>query len=350
MKVMVRRDSDPFRKYWWVLLAGFALAGAWICSPLLDSEGGSTEAAASTESGLRFTQAGLDPSSNPNGAPGSALDLSMEGTGGRHKPEGGAMTSSLYQAPEGAAPGAPLSESAPGAGPASDSLAASLKQVSEKTADPSGWGGQKARKGFTAPKANFGSLSGLGSAGGGGGSGARVGAFGASVANVGLATARGLSGSISNAAPAEVKGRMMGALKTASLSAMKAAGGGDADSAASAAGSFFDGSKAGGSIAGVGQSQGGSSGVYGSLEAAAANLKANRTDLDHFEIKTLPGKPVEKMDNGDEMKKQLMMVALSMVVMGVAGPMAGMIVMQAIPMVTTAINQKTAAEQAAGKS
>lgn len=331
-------------------MAVFAVSGAWICSPLL--EGGSySGSVASAGGGLSSASSSLDSAFNPNGAPGGVLDLSME------KPvtsglSAGAAASSLYQAPEGGAPGAPIVEGSPTAGAeASATLAAALKQVSEKKADPGGWGGQKPLKGFTPPKANFAPLSGLGAAGsGGGGSGARIGAFGAVLPNTGVATARGLSGSVSEAPMADARGRALGGLRNAAAAGRKIALLGEGDAAVADSRRFFDGShQAGGAITGGGAGDGGLGGAFGSLSAAPANLKANRTDLDHFEITPPPGKPAAPPDNTEEMKKQLMMVAVSMVVMGVAGPMAGMIVMQAIPMVTAAAQQKALQEKAAAE-
>lgn len=356
MTVKIRRNDDPFRKYWWAILAVFAVSGAWICAPLL--EGGSySGSVAQGAGGLGPASSSLDSAFNPNGAPGGVLDLSMEKPRASSGLSAGAAASSLYQAPEGGAPGAPIAEgsAAAGAETAAATLAAALKQVSEKKADPGGWGGQKPLKGFTPPKANFAPLSGLGGAGSSGGSsGARIGSFGTALPDTGVATARGLSGSVSEAPAADVGGRALGGLKSAA-EGKKLAFLGEGDAAVADSRRFFDGGgQGGGAISGGGASDGGLGGAFGSLNAAPANLKANRTDLDHFEITPPPAKPVQGPDQAEEMKKQLLMVAVSMVVMGVAGPMAGMIVMQAIPMMTAAAQQKAlqdkaAAELAAGR-
>ena len=95
---------------------------------------------------------GLDSLANPQGAPGSVIDLSMDGTGGYKKKSEGDAASSLYQAPEVAAPGAPIT-AIQSASP--NTLASALKDVSKK-ADAGGWGGAKVQKAFNAPKGNGG--------------------------------------------------------------------------------------------------------------------------------------------------------------------------------------------------
>ena len=124
MAITIRRDSDPFRKYWWVILLAFGLIGGWVCLPLIDYQSGS--GAPALESGLKSADQSLDAINNPNGAPGFATNLSMDSGAYAKKNLEGPVTSSLYQPPpEAAAAGAPLA--------ASDSnLANALKDVSKK--------------------------------------------------------------------------------------------------------------------------------------------------------------------------------------------------------------------------
>ena len=96
MNVKISRNNDPFRKYWWVVLVGFGLVGAWVCLPLMESGTGSVSGTA----GAKSAEQSLDSVNNPSGAPGSAVDLSMDGTGAyRKKGSEGPIASSLYQAP-----------------------------------------------------------------------------------------------------------------------------------------------------------------------------------------------------------------------------------------------------------
>lgn len=319
MKITVRRDNDPFKKYWWVLLICFGLAGAWIFQPLLSGTAPGYAGAGGGEASLTGEQS-LDSAHNPNGARGGVIDLSMEGTGGKRKADGSTMMSSLYQAPE-----SPEAQTAQAAAPAADrTYADALKSVSQKS-DPTGWGGAKVQKAFIAPKAAFGGLTGLGSGSGGssgsGGGYRSVNAFGAGVAKTGFASTRGLAADTSDKGADDKP--LLQALKSASQTAQLAARQQSLDSAAAMAGRTFDRSAAGGSIAGRG-SAAEAGGVYSNLDAAPINLKANDPNLDKFEIKEPPSKADRAMDTSDEMMKmQLAMMAIQMVAGGLGAPMIG---------------------------
>ena len=171
--VAIARGSDPFKKYWWVILLVFGAIGAWICLPLMGSATGSGSVSAQ-EGGLKSSDQSLDSIRNPNGAPGGAVDLSMGGSY-RKKASDGGMVSSLYQAPEEQAGSAGTSLT-PAAG---QSFADALKDISRKSASAasdktqaSGWG-EKAQKGFTPPKGNFGAMSGFSGSSGSGASRSR---------------------------------------------------------------------------------------------------------------------------------------------------------------------------------
>ena len=174
MAITIRRDNDPFKKYWWALLVLFGLGAAWVCLPALQS--GGLAAGGQGEEGLMKSSGAqsLDSRNNPSGAPGGAIDASMDGAGAYAKKRTDEpATSSLYQAMETAAPGAPLSALKPGASASAppSSLAAALKDVGNAAKKPGGWN-EKAQKGFTAPHSDFGGMSGLGSGGSSGGTSA----------------------------------------------------------------------------------------------------------------------------------------------------------------------------------
>ncbi len=178
-KVAVRPSDDPYKKYWWLIIVGFAFTGGWLSLPMMENSVGSTRVDTSAPAESMPTGEGsLDASDNPNGAPGSTLDLAMDIA--RPKKADGSTMSSLYQAPD---EPAPLVE-APAAGAAAPggTLASALKAAA--SSDASGWGGQKAQKGFTQPKLG-GSMPGLGGGGSSGSApsfsagGGRAGASGA---------------------------------------------------------------------------------------------------------------------------------------------------------------------------
>ena len=319
--ITIRRNNDPFKKYWWVLLAIFAVTAGWVCLPLFDTGTGST--AVSRDQGLKSAEQSLDGVSNQVGAPGSAVDLAMTGAYARKNSKGG-MTSSLYQAPPGAvAAGVPLTETG-------KDLANALKDIGKRSAsaahDESGWGGEKAQAGFTAPKANFGALSGLGSSGsgssaassgGGGGGHAGVSAFGTPTPKTGFATTQGLSGQ--NAAPAKAGSGTLKALQSAASISVNAANKGSLDAARSLSGQNFDGGGGAGSVAGAGASAAAlnaGGGVYGSLDAAPSNLKGNDPNLNKKDMPVPPAKPV---DTKQSMADQIKLMIVQALVTGICG-------------------------------
>ncbi len=322
MQITVRRDNDPFKKYWWVLLLSFGAVGAWLCSPLIGTTQGSVGVA--REQGLKSAEQSLDSLDNPSGAPGGPVELSMEGTY-RKKKQDGPISSALTLPPE-----AQTSE-APAAAPAasgSASLAAALKDVSRKK-DPTGWGGAKVQKAFHAPRASFGGLSGLGSSsGGGGGSGASVGAFGSPVARTGFTTTKGLGGGGDLAAAAE-KGRTMKALRAAQGQVSGKPSLGNVDAALSQGARTFDGSRGAGRVTGGGGGEGG--GLIASLDSVPQNLKENDPNLSKYEFTPPPSKKVESSDKDEKMKKLLLMAA-TMAIGGVVGGTAGTMIMMMGPM------------------
>ncbi|MBI5210330.1 MAG: hypothetical protein HY927_10200 [Elusimicrobia bacterium] len=337
--VRVSRDNDPFKKYWWVLLVGFGLIGLWVLFPLLGQTGSARVAmprqSAPEDQGLQS----LDSSLNPAGAPGSAVDLSMDGSGYKKKNFDEPVTSSLYQAP-GAAAGQPIaassqttasaSASAPAAGA---TLASALKDVSKN--DPKGWGGAKPQKGFNAPKGSFGGLSGVGAASGSSGASMSATPFNSPTAQVAFDTAQGI-GAEEGGAQSQDSRRYMRTLRAAQSKSILASKMKGTDSAKDAGGKVFDGNTNNKTtIAGAGQ---GTGGVFGKFDydSAPTNLKnaaekaASLDDdmmsklnkgLDDVKEKTF------EADNKDMMNQQMMQMMMMMAVSGVAGGGVGSMAM-----------------------
>lgn len=330
MSVSVGAADDPYKKYWWAILAGLVLTGAWLCLPIMETPVGSARVDTSKPAVDPNAESSLDSVENPNGAAGGALDLSMDGAGKRKSRSDEAIASMLYQAPPeagAAAAGAPL-----GAATGSASLAQQLKSVGAKKPDDSGWG-EKAQRGFAAPHlSGGGGLSGMGSASGGSSASASSGvsAFGASSAQIGLGSTRGLKDDGS----ADKMATGMQALRGAAQTSMAAAAAKSNDAARGGSGAMFDGSK--GQNAGIGGPAGGDNGAYSALDAAPTNLKINDPKLmDKKELKDPPAADVPTAAGGNDMAKQLAMMAATAVIggliPGVGGQMAmmmGMMMMQ----------------------
>ncbi|MBI5240658.1 MAG: hypothetical protein HY926_09310 [Elusimicrobia bacterium] len=310
--ISIKKNNDPFKRYWWVILLGFAGVGAWICMPLMDTPIGAGSVSARS---LKSSDQSLDAQHGM--APGSAYtDLSMDGAYGRKKDGSAEPASSLYQPPAeagsgAAAPGAPLTASA--------SFADALKAVSRKT-DASGWGGAAPQKGFTPPKGNFSALSGTG--GGASGSGANwsgsgpgMGAFGTKVAQTEMGKTRGLGAGGSDSGGGKPA---MSALKGSASMGQNALMSKSADAARGMAGANFDGSR-GGSAIGDGKAQG-LGGSYSGLDAVPGNLKANDPNANVNLQETVPAEYAAEAESSEEqMRKAIMMMVVSAVVSGVIG-------------------------------
>ena len=330
--------ADPYKRYWWAILGGFIVTGAWLCLPIMETPVGSVHVDASAKAGAADaagSEQSLDGADNPSGAAGGALDLSMDGAKRKSKSGDEDMTSMLYQAaPDAgaaAAAGKPLGDATAAS---AASLAQQLKDAGKKT-DASGWA-EKAQRGFTAPHLAGGSLSGAGSASGGSSSasaGGNSGAFGTRGADVGFGTAHGLQGggdsdgfkalkaSASAAASPNLKG---------SNEAMKAGGN-----------SAFDGSK--GKPAAIGMGSGAMAQAGAALDAAPANLKANDPKLDAKKLPDPPSVAPPTASGDAAMAKQMVMMLAMAVVGGMVGGMAGQMVM----MMGSQMIQQQQAQQAA---
>ncbi len=324
MGMNVKRNSDPFKKYWWVILVGFGVVALWVCAPVM--KGGTGGGTARRETGLQSSEESLDSINNPAGAPGSVIDLSMDGS--YAKKSKNEIKSDFYQAPdpEKAAPGKALSHGS------ASTLASALKRAAKK--DPSGWGGKKARRGFKSPKGNFGSLSGMGSGSSGGTSasysGGGTGAFGTRNANVGMTSTRGL-GAASAGAGKQSGPKFMRALKTTAKTQTAAAGMRSADGASAAGATSFDGTSQSNSSIGGGSSDGGR--VYGLLDDSAApiNLKPSNfeggqtyTPYDDDDDDDVPDvEDDDEVEDDEEMRNMIIKLIITTVVGGVVGGLVG---------------------------
>ena len=179
-----RKNANALGRYWWVLGLGVLVLGGgsmMLFGPTGEAPVAENRAGTTNEQNLES----LDAVQNPVGAPGGAIiNLSMEGSGSysRRPQNESTQASSLYQSAaaaaaangRGAAPGAAGGAAAGGDKAAGEraggtaSLGEALKNAG-KAGDGKGkgWGGDAARAGFTAPKASFGGMSGVGGSGGG---------------------------------------------------------------------------------------------------------------------------------------------------------------------------------------
>ncbi|MDD5655867.1 MAG: hypothetical protein PHF00_01245 [Elusimicrobia bacterium] len=340
MTLNVNKCNDPFKKYWWVILLAFAGIGAWVCMPLMDTSVGA--GSAGLERGLKPADQSLDSLSNPQGAPGAAVDLSMEGTYRKMTSDETGMTSSLYQAPsEAAAAGSPI---ATGAAPAS--FADALKEVARKK-DPTGWGGAAVRKAFVPPKAGFGGLSGFGG-GSGGGSGASLsaGAFGTANPKIGMAATRGL-GSMEEG-PSRGRGAVLNALHAAKNSGQSASLQQRGDSAKALSGLNFDGSRRGGSSISAEQAAAASGISLDDAGPAPINLKENDSSANSYKYEPVP-KAVAPMDTSEEQKRQIVMAVAGAVIGGLIGGTAGNMIGMALMMAATMGRSQNSGSNVAGQ-
>lgn len=306
--------DDPFKKYWWAILLGIVFTALWLMTPML---GEKSVGSSAIDTSKPKVDANVEQSLASDA--GDGINLSMDGTGKKRKEES-LLGSSLYQAPQDAPAAATAGSAALGSASGS-TLAGALKKVSEG----GGWG-EKAQKGFGAPKLSGGSLSGMGAASGG-----RSGssAFGSSNANIGFANTRGLSGGSNEAGP---DSRGMAALKAASAQALLAAANRSNDDARGSMSKAFDGAKGGSKIGGGGAAL---SGTYAALDAAPANLKLGDPKLGDKKIEPPPGADVgqsnmQDSDLGKQIAMQMAGAALGEALGGPVGAIAANAIMQAI--------------------
>lgn len=334
MSVAIKRDNDPFKKYWWVLLLGFGVVGVFVCSPIFSSNALSKAKASSGrgESGFKSSSDSLDSANNPSGAPGGAIDLSMDGSGAYRKRSSDEPVHSYLWGSGVSASGAPAAAAGKdkdkdkdkdAAGAGSASMSASLNRAGKKD-DPNGWGGVKPQRGFAPPKANFGGLSGVGSSGGGTGMSMSGSGFGA--ANSGSGIGSGGGGSISGSAGNVQFGtnKALNSLRSARSVAMMASGL-SGDASANMGSRSFDGT---GANANTVKSDKGK-GFHNKLDTAMApmNLKQEAIKKPETPEAKKAKKDLEKGKEKDEKEEQdfgmqMIMMVLNIMVGGMAGGMA----------------------------
>lgn len=319
--VAVGDADDPYKKYWWALLAGFGLTGVWLCLPLMETSVGSTHTDVGKPAADAAAEQSLDAAAGPSGEQGDALNLSMDGTY-RRKKSGDAITSMLYSAPEDPKAAPTALGAASGSASSSASLAQSLKDVGDKK--DASWGGEKAQRGFAAAKLAGGSLSGLGGSSGAssasGGSG--MGAFGSRQAQVGYTSTRGLR---DEAGAESAKSGGIAALKQAAKTVSNAASQRSGDAASSGLSKAFDGSKAQNAIGAGGKSTA-DAGLYSSLDAAPVNLKVNDPNLTKREFTEPPTTDARDDTQKDQdLMKQLGMVVVTSMIGGMIPGVGGQV-------------------------
>ena len=333
----VGKADDPYKAYWWAILAGFICTGAWLCVPVMETSVGSarvdTTAKAAAAAGVEQS---LDSADNPNGASGGALDLSMGGAGRRIK-SGDDMTSMLYQAPPDEAAAAAGKSLGDAKASSAASLAQQLKDAGKKT-DASGWN-EKAQRGFTAPRL-AGGLAGL-AAGGGGNSSASAGGsnfFGSKNAAVSFGAARGLRDD--GAESAGFKALKASARAAAAPNLM-----GSNEAMRAGMSQTFDGAKGN---APVPIGMGAMAQANAALNAAPANLKANDPKLDSKKLSDPPAAPTPA-STAQNLGQQLAMVAATALVGGLIGGVGGQMVMMMGTTMMQQQQQQAAAAAAAQK-
>ena len=311
--------DDPYKKYWWAILAGFVVTGAWLCIPIMETPVGSVHVDAAAKPGVdaAVAEQSLDSADNPSGARGGALDLAMDGS--RHKDKGGVddMASMLYQAaPEAgaAAAGKPLGDATAAS---ASTLAQQLKDAGKKAA-ASGWT-EKAQRGFDSPHLGGAGLSGTGSAHGGSNAsaGGDIGAFGTRNASVSYGSTVGL--------------RDDGASESAGFKALRASAGaaanpnlkGSAEAMHAGMARAFDGAK-GKAPAQVGK--GAMAQANAALDAAPADLKT-KIDDPKLDAKKLPTPAPTAAAAADDMGKKLAMMAATALIGGMIPGAGGQMVM-----------------------
>ncbi len=339
--------DDPFKKYWWAILAGFAATGVWMFAPMMGTQIGSVRVDTAPKPAVDASavEQNLDSAANPSGAPGGALDLSMDGLK-RKSREDEATASMLYQAPPeagvAAAAGAPL-------GTATASSSASLAQQLKEAGKAKGAGGwsEKAQSGFSAPHLGGSGLSGVGSAGGSSSASAGgAGSFGFHNAQTGSASTVGLrdDGSANAAGPAGFQ-----ALRNSAAAGGPGLGGlkGSAEGVHASMSGVFDGAKGKGNAIG-GDPANAMASARSAYDAAPANLKANDPQLNSTQLPT-PPMATPPAASGSNMGQQLAMMAATALIGGMIPGVGGQMVMMMGMMMMQQQQQQQAAASAAAQ-
>ncbi len=325
---VTRKGSDPFKKYWWLVLLIFLLMGAWSLFPTL---GGGV---AGLDRNRFLLDAGalkpLDQSldalnSSPIGAsaPGGALGGAVKSGAGGGSTDPGAM---LYRSPAAGAASA-----APAAAPLADALGEiSRRPGGAMAAAPAA----AAASPYSIPSAKFAPIA-MGGGGGGSGAGygaggsAGLGAFGTVNARPGISAAQGMSQDMAALSP---KGGAFSQLKAAAGSGAALAGMTAGSAAKGMSNSNFDGS--GGAGVALPETSGGG---FGATQQGLLSLAAPAPGTAQMTGGAMPPAP---MASGPSKQKQMLMMLMMAGAMGLmmaaTGGSASMIMpmmaMQMMPM------------------
>ncbi|MDE2314646.1 MAG: hypothetical protein KGL04_10795 [Elusimicrobia bacterium] len=311
------RNSDPFKKYWWVLLLIFSGVGVWASYPSYQSGQGLNDSAFGRN--LMAVKQSLNSLNNPEGAPGSPLGVpSGQGSGqGAYKKEGSAAMDGLFPHPAEAKKAAAKPRSF------ADDLAAIAGLHGRGAGGASALSGAAAPAPavpMEAPSLGSGFSNGSGTSGGGTSAsytpppiaalGSGAGAFNEGQTQTSLQNASDLSGQ-----GGPNGGNAMAALQAAAKGAVESANAASNAAAASGLSSNFDGLRASGQIGAMGGQNDGGVGIGGGQ--TPMNLKANPKDL--MTKKISPPMPAPVTPNSGNMMMQMMMMMLPMLMMGMMG-------------------------------
>lgn len=342
-RVTVAAADDPYKKYWWVVLAAFALPALWLCLPLLGTPVGAPPA------GLGRPR--VDAGAEQDLAASAVLpaDAAGQTAGGARRGADFVAGESPDAAPAEGAPAAASSAgdaAAAGADITPATLAQALKDASSSSGGAGGWGGERARRGFDAPRLSGGGLGGLGRASGGS-SASMPGteAFGIKNARPVLDPGS-VGGTSSNAAgDARASGARgsMAALSRAAEGARAASFQAGGDGAAQGVSRVFDGAGKQNAIA----FSGAAGAAYARLDSAPANLKVNDPKLDQKkfdEQAAPPSAPAPPAANvGQQIAVALVTTVVTAGIGGLVGGTAGQIIASAG---ASAINEAVKADNA----
>ena len=315
MAFIIKQQTDPFKKYWWLILLAFGLVGLWVCYPAFNSS--SSASLAGAEAGLHPVNQSLDSAQNPNGAPGGPVDLSMKSFEAYGKKALTDPFASLLFSPPPSAPAASApspKKSGKKSSQWADALASLASQGQSQAA-------ASARPVLSAafPKGNFSSLSGLGGSessdafapSGAGNSSGGLSGFGARTPKIGISYAHGTSDS----GPSQANGGgAMGALKNTAAQMKSAALALNGTQSSALASQAFDGGAIG---SGLIKDPKGMSSAIGIGQGTPINLKANDPKLNQSKPKAVPAMPPPMM-NQPSMMQQIMQMLMMAVVGGLA--------------------------------
>ncbi len=313
MTFIIKKQSDPFKKYWWLILLAFGLVGLWVCYPAFNSS--SSASIAGAEQGLHPVNQSLDSTQNPNGAPGGPVDLSMKSFEAYGKKALIDPFASLLFSPPSTSKSA-VASSPKKSGKKSSQWADALASLASRGQTGAAAAAPPALS-VAFPKGNFSSLSGLGGSEGsiapsGGSSGGGLSGFGSHTPKIGISYAHGTSGGGSSQSNG---GGAMGALKNAAAQMKSAALALNGTQSGALSSQVFDGGAIG---AGLIKNPKGMSNAIGIGQGTPMNLKANNPKLNQSKPNAVPAMPPQ-MAQQPSMMQQIMTMLMMALVGGVTG-------------------------------